>query len=179
MKKSLCFWQFTGFVFTGIIGTLLHFLFDWSGKSTIVGLFSAVNESIWEHMKLLYFPMLIFSFLENNLLGEKYENFWCAKLLGFLAGLTAIPVIYYTYTGVLGVSADWFNILIFFIAAAISFCLETKIIKGGRECTLSPTAAKIIILLIGLVFLIFTFIPPHIPLFKDPVSSNYGIHCSL
>ncbi len=176
MKKSLTFLQFAGFVFTGIMGTLLHFLYEWTGENIIAGLLSAVNESIWEHMKLLYFPMLIFALLENKLLRGKYENFWCAKLFGLLLGLIAIPIIYYTYTGVLGISADWFNILIFFIAAAISFYLETKIIKGGRECIFSPTAAKIIILLIGLVFLIFTFVPPHIPLFKDPISSSYGIN---
>ena len=43
-------WQLGGFAFTAVFGTALHFLFDWSGKNTVVGLFSAVNESIWEHM---------------------------------------------------------------------------------------------------------------------------------
>lgn len=53
MKKSIPYWQAAGFIFTAILGTLLHFLFDWTNGSVIAALFSAVNESIWEHMKLL------------------------------------------------------------------------------------------------------------------------------
>ena len=179
MKRSLSFWQFAGYVFTVLMGTLLHFVYDWTGKSVFAGLFSAVNESIWEHMKLLYFPMLIFAFIESRYLKNDYENFWCAKVFGFILGLAMIPVLYYTYTGALGVFADWFNIMIFFIAAAVSFYTETKIIKNGRECPLSPTASILIILLIGIIFIIFTFLPPHIPLFQDPINGTYGINSKL
>ena len=59
MKKHIAYWQMTGFIFTGVVGTLLHFFFDWTGKNVIVALFSAVNESIWEHLKLLFYPTVI------------------------------------------------------------------------------------------------------------------------
>ncbi len=160
MKKSLSFLQFAGFVFTGILGTLLHFLFELTNESFLAGLFSAVNESIWEHMKLLYFPMLIYAIVESCLLKNKYPNFWCAKAVGFLVGIGAILVLYYTYTGILGVNADWFNILIFFIASAISFYIETKIMNDNHKCFTTPTISKLIILIIGILFLIFTFFPP-------------------
>ena len=114
MKKPFVFWQIIGFVFVSVAGTLLHFLYDWTGKSVLAGLFSAVNESIWEHMKLLYVPMVIFAVFESLFLKERVENFWCIKLFGILSGLAGIPIMYYTYTGILGVSADWFNITIFF-----------------------------------------------------------------
>ncbi len=174
MKKSLVIWQFLGFVFTSVFGTLLHFVFDWTNQNIIVGLFSAVNESIWEHMKLLYFPMLIFALFESRYFENEYKNFWCAKAKGFFIGLTVIPMLYYTYTGALGVKTDWFNILIFFIAAAISFFTETKSMKNNRECILSPTASKIFIFTLGLLFILFTFCTPKIPLFKDPLNSTYG-----
>ena len=54
MKQSIPSWQIGGFVFEGALGTLLHFVFDWSGGNVAAALFSAVNESIWEHMKLLF-----------------------------------------------------------------------------------------------------------------------------
>ena len=174
MKKSLSFWQFAGFVFTCAFGTFLHFLFDITNQNVIASLFSAVNESIWEHMKLLYFPMFIFAIIESRYFKDEYQNFWCAKAIGFLAGLISIPLIYYFYTGAFGVNADWFNILIFFIAAAISFYIETKIIKNGRQCFISPTVSKIVILILGILFIIFTFCTPKIPLFKDPLDSTYG-----
>ena len=176
MKRSLSFWQFVGFVFTSVVGTLLHFLYEWTGESVIVGLFSAVNESIFEHMKLLFFPMLLFAFIEAKYIGEEYDNFWCAKLVGILVGVGLIPVLYYTYTGIFGVNADWFNIIIFFITAAISYMVETRIMESGRCSFIQPNLAKFILIIIAAVFIVFTFFPPKIPLFKDPITAIYGIH---
>ena len=174
MKRSIPFWQMVGFIFTAILGTLLHFLFDWTGGSVIAALFSAVNESIWEHMKLLYYPMLLFSLIEYWAWGREYGNFWCIKLVGQLVGLIVIPVLYYTYTGVLGVEADWFNIAIFFLAAGLSFWLETRLFQKGWNCRLHPVFAFMLICLIGVVFTVFTFRQPQIPLFRDPLTGTYG-----
>lgn len=52
-----------GIIFVSAIGSLSHFLYDWSGQNHLVGLFTPVNESIWEHMKLLFFPMLLYSII--------------------------------------------------------------------------------------------------------------------
>lgn len=174
MKKSLSFWQFAGFVFTGVAGTLLHFLYDWT-DNTFVALFSAVNESIWEHMKILFFPMFAFALLESRYFSKDYENYWCAKLIGILTGLMVIPVIYYTYTGALGVSADWFNIIIFFIAAAITFITETRLMKSDKNFSRCSTVAIVILCIIAILFIIFTFTPPKIPLFQDPVTMTFGL----
>lgn len=176
MKRSLSYWQFAGYVFTTVAGTLLHFLFDWTGGNVIAGIFSAVNESIWEHMKLLYYPMLFFAIFESRYFIDEYKNYWCAKALGMVVGLLSIPILYYTYTGALGVTADWFNIVIFFIAGALSFYTETKIMKSGAGCPLSSTVSIIIIVLIGVIFTIFTFFPPFVPLFEDPLTKTYGIN---
>ena len=175
MKKSLSFWQFVGFVFTSVVGTLLHFLYEWTGESVIVGLFSAVNESIFEHMKLLFFPMLLFAFIEAKYIGEEYDNFWCAKLIGILVGVWLIPVLYYAYTGIFGVNADWFNIIIFFITAAVSYMVETRLIKNGRCLCIQPNLAKFILIVLAAVFIVLTFFPPKIPLFEDPLTATYGI----
>ena len=164
-----------GFIFTGVLGTLLHFLFDWTGGNAVVALFSAVNESIWEHIKLLYFPMLVFAFVENKFLVPEHRNFWFAKAVGFIIGILLIPALYYTYTGAFGVKADWFNIMIFFITAFVVFFTETKIIKSSREYRISPTVLKAFILILGALLVIFTFSPPKAPLFQDPINGTYGI----
>lgn len=168
MKKSLTLWQLCGFIFTGIAGTLLHFLYDWTNQSIIAAPFSAVNESIWEHMKLLFVPMFVFALAENRVIGEKYENFWCAKLVGTAAGLLLIPMLYYTYTGALGVSADWFNIVIFFLSAALAYFIEAISLKRKISFCKSPLTAFAVLCLIALTFIILTFIQPEIPLFQDP-----------
>lgn len=175
MKKSLYLWQFVGFVFTAVAGTLLHFLYEWSNEGLVFALFSAVNESVWEHMKLLFFPMILFALVEERFLGGEYDHFWCTKLVGILTGLILIPVLYYSYTGIFGVSLDWLNIVIFFVTAAISYILETKLLEWEDLPCLSKRAALVVMIAIGLAFVVFTFVQPRIPLFQDPNTKGYGM----
>ena len=174
MKKTLKAWQLAGFIFTGVFGVILHFAYEWSESSILLAPFSAVNESIFEHMKLLFFPMFVFSLIEQRFIGEKYKNFWCAKLRGIASGLILIPVLYYSYTGVLGVTADWFNIVIFFIATAVSYITETTFLNKGKACLFSSNAAFAVLCALAVVFIFLTFFPIKIPLFKDPVTGLYG-----
>lgn len=163
-----------GFIFTGVLGTLLHFLFEWTGENLIAALFSAVNESIWEHTKLLFYPMVLFALAENKVWGGKVASFWCIKLLGILTGLILIPVAYYTYTGVFGISVDWLNITIFFIAAAATYYLEAKLFEKEIDCPVPAWLAVGVIILLAAVYTVLTFYPPRIPFFRDPVTGTYG-----
>ena len=174
MKKSLSLWQLVGFLFTAVAGVLLHFLYDWSNQSAFIAPFSAVNESIWEHMKLLYFPMFIFALVERQFIGDKYENYWCVKLAGILLGLTLIPVLYYSYTGIFGVQIDWINIAIFFVVATATYLFETWLLKKEELKCPSPLLALLVLCFIGYAFVIWTYTPPAIPLFQDPISGKYG-----
>ena len=175
MKRFSPLWQMVGFIFTGILGTLLHFLFDLTGGNVVAALFSAVNESIWEHMKLLYYPMALFALVEFWFWGRETPGFWQTKLRGILLGLTLIPVLYYTYTGILGKSADWFNIAIFFIAAGLAFWWETKQFQKEEHPLLPSWVAVWILVLIAMLFSVLTFLPPRIPFFADPLTGTYGI----
>ena len=176
MKKAIPYWQMVGFVFTAVVGTLLHFLFDWTGGNVVTALFSAVNESIWEHLKLLFYPMVAVGVIQYFFWGEDRESFWCIKLIGILTGLILIPVVYYTYTGVLGINADWFNVTIFFLAAAVAYWVETILFQRDFRCPVSNGLCVAVIALIGVVFTVFTFLPPHIPFFRDPVTDTYGFY---
>ena len=174
MKRSIGVWQFCGFAATSLGGTVLHFLYGWLGEAIWIAPFSGVNESTWEHMKLLFFPMLIYAAVQSFFFRE-YENFWCVKLRGILLGLTLIPVIFYTYNGVIGRSPDWINIAIFFISAAIVYIYETRLFKSEKITCRSPKTAVAALLLIALLFVIFTFAAPEIGIFKDPLTGTYGI----
>ncbi|MBR5774499.1 MAG: hypothetical protein IKY44_06585 [Clostridia bacterium] len=173
MKKAISIWQIAGFGATAALGTLLHFVYDWTGGSSIAALFSAVNESTWEHMKLLFLPMLIFAIIQSKFFKE-HEGFWCIKLRGIALGLILIPVIFYTYNGVIGKSPDWVNISIFFISAAIAYLVEARLFKRGFTCSTQKIALAIICI-IALLFFVFTFATPRIDLFKDPIDGSFGI----
>ena len=165
MKRELSLWQFAGFAFTAIGGTLLHYLYEWTGESVWVAPFSGVNESVWEHMKLLYFPLLIFALIQSRFFKE-YESFWCVKLKGITLGLILIPVIFYTCNGAFGKSPDWLNISIFFVTAAIVFIWEARWLQGEAPC--SESLALLMLLLIGAFFVVLTFAPLPLPLFEPP-----------
>ncbi len=175
MNKNLSLWQFAGFSLSSLGGTVLHFLYDWTGESLMVAPFSGVNESTWEHMKLLFFPLFVFAVIQSRFFG-KYRNFWCVKAIGITVGLLSIPALFYTYNGAFGKSPDWFNIAIFFIATALAFFIEWRLFKKNTLRCSSPRAAFFVLCGIGVLFILFTFFPPNIPLFEDPLTHTYGIN---
>ena len=163
-----------GFAVTSLAGTLLHFLYDWTGGSALIAPFSGVNESTWEHMKLLFWPMFIFSLIQSFFFSDR-ENFWCVKLKGILLGLSLIPIIFYTYNGVIGTSPDWINIAIFFISAAVAYIYETRQFNNAPPQCKSPNFAITMLCVIAALFVVFTFATPEIDIFKDPLTGKYGI----
>ena len=174
MKRKTELWQLMGFAVTALGGTLLHFLYDWLGKSPLIAPFSGVNESTWEHMKLLFWPMLLFAVVQSFFFRER-QDFWCVKLRGSLLGLVLIPVIFYTYNGAIGRSPDWLNITIFFVSAAAVYIYETKLFHENKFLCKSPRLALAILCGIALCFVIFTFATPEIGIFRDPLTVTYGL----
>ena len=174
MKKSNNLWGLWGFAVTSLFGTLLHFLYDWSGELKWIAPLSGVNESTWEHMKLLFWPMFIFAIIQSFYFRGR-EDFWCIKLRGILLGLTLIPIIFYTYNGVIGRSPDWLNITIFFVSAAVAYIYETRLLNDKIIPCRAQKAALGVIVFIAILFIVFTFKAPQIGIFKDPITGEFGI----
>ena len=174
MNRSIRLWQLFGFAVTSLLGTLLHFLYDWTGGSLLVAPFSGVNESTWEHMKLLFWPMLLYAVVQSFFFRYR-GDFWCVKLRGILLGLVLIPVLFYTYNGVIGRSPDWINIAIFFVSAAAAYLYETRLFERESVTCRCPKWAVGALCLIGALFVAFTFATPEIGVFRDPLTGMYGI----
>ena len=174
MNRNIGMWQLFGFSFTSLFGTLLHFLYDWLGEPLWIAPFSGVNESTFEHMKLFFWPMLVFTVIQSFFF-KSYENFLCVKLRGMLLGLSLIPIIFYTYNGVIGKSPDWVNIAIFFISAAIVYIYEARMLKSGEPAAHSVKAAALSLAMLAAIFIVFTFRAPHLGIFIDPLTGKYGI----
>ncbi len=174
MNKSIRLWQLLGFAVTSLGGTILHFLYDWLGGAAWIAPFSGVNESTWEHMKLLFWPMLIFAIVQGFFFRDP-ENFWCVKLRGILLGMILIPTLFYTYNGVIGKSPDWLNIAIFFVSTAVAYIYETRLFDHGKLKCGSPKLAIAVLSVMALLFAVFTFLTPEIGIFKDPLTGTYGI----
>ncbi len=174
MKRSIGLWQLMGFAVTSLGGTILHFLYEWLGEAVWIAPFSSVNESTWEHMKLLFWPMFIFAVVQSFFFRDR-EDFGYVKLRGTLLGMILIPMIFYTYNGVIGKSPDWLNIAIFFVSAAIAYIYETRLFHADKPHSRSSKLGITGLCVIALFFVVFTFETPKISIFKDPPTGIYGI----
>ncbi len=174
MKKDIFLWQFFAFTFICAVGSLLHFVYEWT-NFTPFALISSVNESTFEHMKILFYPAFIFAIIEWLFFKNYYKGFWCVKLKGIILGVILIPVLFYTLTGIFGTLKGWVNILIFFFSAFFACFYEYKLFKVNNEYSLN-LLAFITLCLMGVSFSLFTFFPIKIPLFLDPITKIYGIN---
>ena len=173
MKHSIRLWQALGLAFTALFGTLLHFLYQWLNDGAWIAPFASVNESTWEHMKLLFWPMLLFALLQRLFFRER-ADFWWIKLRGILLGLVLIPMLFYTYNGAIGPSPAWINIAIFLLAAAAAFLYETRQFREDDTPWGSQRTALAALIAIALLFGVFTFSPPRLGLFLDPLTGSFG-----
>ena len=90
-------WQIFASIFCLILGTILHFTYEWFNYNVMVGLFSAVNESVWEHLKLLFYPMFFISIIGYFKIGRKLCNYWYTQMIGVVFTLIFVVVIYRNY----------------------------------------------------------------------------------
>lgn len=167
MLDKLKRYTIIGMVFTLIIGTLMHFVYEWSGNNPIVGLFAPVNESVWEHMKLIFFPILLYSFLMNNQLKKEYLCVTSATSFGILLGTILIPVFFYVYTGILGYNLMILDIGTFVVSVLIAFYAVYKL---TLSCKLKNylTLLRVMVLLLVIIFIVFHYVQPDIGLFAEP-----------
>ena len=110
-----------GILWTLVLGTLSHFFYQWSHENMLVGLFSPVNESVWEHLKLLFFPALTYMLIEQKVMGKAMPGLFGKNLLGLFAGLLAMPLLFYGYTAFSGKSILWVDIGIFSAKSRITY----------------------------------------------------------
>lgn len=171
MQKKLTCYTLAGILFVSIVGTLLHFTYEWSWQNFFAALISPVNESTWEHIKMLFFPMLFYSIFEASRLKTDWPGIFCANAAGILTGVVLIPVIFYTYTGILGTNYLAADILTFLISVIAAFLASYRLTLLFSKSSLHPLLCFLLegcVWLLMLCFFVFTFYPPAIALFISP-----------
>lgn len=157
-------------ILTIILGTILHFTYQLSNENLIVGFFSPINESTWEHLKMLISPMILFSIIEYFLYGKNIQNFFSVRALSILIGMFLITSLFYTYTGIFGNNYLIVDILIFVLSVIISYYFSYKFFnKNFLNSNNSNFIGLISIFILVFAMIYFTSNPLDIPLFKSPV----------
>ena len=167
MKKSSGLLEF---LIIGIVGTLWHFIYEWSGNNVLIGIIAPINESVWEHLKLLFFPTVIYSVIEYIILKDRPENYISASAIGLFAGLFAIVAFFYTYTGILGYNLSVIDILSYFIGLFIMLIIKKRILRKNTFCSKNAKYFPLFfVILLAVLFGLWTFNPLSIGIFTPPV----------
>jgi len=174
-NRSVLFYELVGMVFIIILGSVLHFTFEWSGGNSVVGAFSAVNESVWEHLKLVFWPALLFMLIEYLPLRKTANNFDLAKTTGVYLAIVTIPVVFYSYTAVTGKSIFLIDISTFVVAVIIGQISSYKLLTHKKLAENLDRISLVLLVILGIAFVLFTFYPPQLPVFRDPITGRYGI----
>jgi hypothetical protein len=173
--RKILIWEITGFVFISLLGSLLHFAFEFFGEWPPVALIAAVNESVWEHLKLAFWPALIYALIEWPYFRRHIKNFWTAKAIGILVMPLIIISLFYGYTGLAGHNVLWLDISLFVLAVLIGQMLSCRILLRPSFASGIKIPAMILVVLMIAAFSLLTFFPLHCPLFCDPRTGQYGI----
>lgn len=174
-KRTILTYEIIGMIFIIIIGSLLHFTFELSGFSPLVGVFSAVNESVWEHLKLGFWPLTIYTFIEYWKIKDKTNNFFLAKAFAACTMILIIPVIFYSYTSITCEAILAIDIGSFIVAVVVGQYLSYKLLTFRQQSKTLELLSMIVLAVLAVLFVVFTFYPPHLSVFQDAVTSEYGI----
>lgn len=173
-KKNLFIFEILSTLLIIFLGFILHFAFEWFNYNPIIGSFSSINESTWEHLKLLFFPMLLTIIIGYLLFKNQFTNYLCIKTRGLFLGMIFIVIFFYTYSGIIGKNIPFIDISSFIIAVLISEIYTYRNLNKLSKC--NNFIYGLSLLLFTFLFITFTFNPPEIDLFKDPITDTYGLN---
>ncbi len=170
-------WMLLAIPIIFILGSLFHFLYEFSNQNPIVSLIAAVNESVWEHNKMVVLPPILFwitfYFIKGKQFGIDKNKWFTSALIAVLTMIIIIPIFYYFYTGAFGIEALWIDILILLIANILGQLVALHFYKHAKGINWFISLS--LLLFIIFIFAIFTYYTPHIPLFIDTITGTYGI----
>jgi len=173
-RKKILAWEMSGILFIIMLGSAFHFVFELSGGIKAVALIGAVNESVWEHLKIGFWPAFILAVAEFFVFGKKAVNFILAKGVSFTLLGILIAGIYYASEAI-GIEGFIIHAVNFAVSIAIAQIVSYRIILIQKCSRALNIIGSLLVVINILAFSLLTYFPLHLPLFKDPISGGYGI----
>ena len=172
MKKI----KVVGVVVIFALTVLYHFLYEWFPNPVFSVLFP-VNESIWEHMKLLYSGILTWQIIEYFILKRKNIKFTNYFSSLFLTMITSIIVYLILYLPLYSLFKEnmFISIGLLIIVIILMEIFNYYLISRKEENKFLDKVSIILIILGYVVFLSLTYDPPRNYIFYDTTENKYGI----
>ncbi|MBL8124059.1 MAG: hypothetical protein KIT61_17415 [Pyrinomonadaceae bacterium] len=172
MSESLKRRSFVSAIVVISAGSLLHFAWEWSGRSPVIAVFAATNESTWEHLKLAFWPALALTPIQRSIYGS-FLGWIPATAIRCLLPSFVIVALFYGYTALLGSHHLAADLTIFAFAIFAGESLGHAVLPkdfGSR----SRKSAFCFLILATVLFSTLTFNPPNCFLFHEPPRSRSG-----
>jgi hypothetical protein len=156
-------------------GSALHFAYGWLGEWPLAAFFAAVNESVWEHLKIAFWPALLWAALQLRLGRPREDGYWAARGLGLFAPSMAIIVVFYGYTAFLGDNLLLLDIAIFAMAILIGQSISNLALSAVRRSLVLGIVGLAALFAQIAVFSACSYMPPHLTLFEDRRNGLCGL----
>ncbi len=176
MMTDIKDWRLAGIIAIVVLGFLWHYLYAWTNHSKIIGSIAPVNESLWEHLKLGYWSLILFSLVESIYLQSQVNNYFLAKILGIIAFEMTILIVYYGYTWIAGKDIFWLDIGAYVLGAILCQYLAYYLFEQKDYGAIVSRISLVFFSGIGVLLAVTTYYPPHKAIFKDNNQNTYGIH---
>ena len=167
------FFTIISIIIISLVGTLSHFLYDLTNHNKVIGLFAAVNESTWEHIKIALTPTLIWGLIDGFLYGAN-PNYFLAKAASLYIIIILMPLLYYGHKAIIKKEIFILDIISFYIVIISSQFVFFLLLSIENISYLMNYISTISLFLLFGGYMIHTLMPPKNFLFKDPLTKKYG-----
>lgn len=172
--RLMCF-EIIGIILMFIATYFLNFLYKWSGGTMLSILTSSVNESAWEHIKIFIIPYVALCSIEIIVLVPPFRSFIVAKVTGLYLMIILMITFFYCNVCFLHTLTFMLDTLISISIALISHAISYILIIKFKNLYKLFDCCILLLVVLFIFYIAFTFYPPQLELFKDPVTGTYGI----
>lgn len=164
-----CLIGFFGIVIAGTVG---HFVYHWLNRSQWIAWAVPINESTWEHLKLVAMPMIVWYLI--GLLTVNFNNYDLGIFSAMVVSCVLILVIFYTYIAFTKKPILAIDVASFVVAVTVGCLTAFNIFRNQPLPVFLNWISKLGILITFIMFVVFTYFPPKCFLFEDPTTKTYG-----
>jgi hypothetical protein len=176
-RRKVAAWEILGFLVIFFAGSFLHFIFELSGFNRLFAPFGSVNESTWEHLKLFYWPALMFAVVQHAFIRHEVNNFWTAKAASILITPFIVALSFYAYIGIVipidGKGTLFGTLVTAALGVGLGQWASYRLLTGPQRSSRWHWAGVIAIVAMGAAFVVFTFLTPRFFLFENFFGYKY------
>lgn len=166
--KKITIW---GIVFIIVISSLMHFLYEATGRWIVSGIISPINESLWEHLKMPLIPTLLWWIISYHLIKKKgvdLDKWVLSGMISFLITIFVIIAFYYIYTGTLGIHSVVLDIFSLILGVILGVTKAISVYQNKELKSYQYYLVYLVFFVVVLMLIVFTFKTPNLPIFKVP-----------